>query len=211
MKKAVIFLAILFLLVLADQSAKVLIDNYTEFNSQDLSQVKDTVHIHPLLNNQTQNKIISLSEKTGLSVALLKLINVLCHTGFNAIVFAALLFLNATLKIANTKTHPLLFRFILMLLCVVPICRLCDEIFRGGTLDFICISRAIVNHHGKHQILHASFDLCDCYLFIFVLSLIVYAILFAKNFSAATKYKDAKLIFKTVFHNFFENIKQGVF
>lgn len=211
MKKAVIFLAILFLLVLADQSAKVLIDNYTEFNSQDLSQVKDTVHIHPLLNNQTQNKIISLSEKTGLSVALLKLIKALCHTGFTAIVFAALLFLNATLKIANTKTHPLLFRFILMLLCVVAICRLCDEIFRDGTLDFICISRAIVNYHGKHQILHASFDLCDCYLFIFVLSLIMYAILFAKNFSAATKYKDAKLIFKTVFHNFFENIKQGVF
>ena len=192
MKKWMVILLLLVGLILLDQGSKIIISqNYTMDRDAYIS-ITNTVHIHPYLNDEDAQAMMPLAEKLSLDVRVLM--------AFQFVLYL-ILFVGVGLLVAfclrfffwdyHLKKYPRLTTAWLLFFAAAFLCSaFFDELFWGGSLDFICFVKDIEISVGNHMHLaprHRIMDLKDIYIFIGSAFLIVRSILFSISVSVSEK------------------------
>ncbi len=177
MKKWVKYVVIVLMLVALDQGGKLLVDKYF-VPGEDLSKVFDTVHIHPVINDENITNMKAKSLETGKSVGYYLLLDTLERIGLvGAMVAAVILILRVSEK-RGLKSYPVLGKAIILLSIAVGVCGILDTVVWRGTLDFICVCWKSVDSSGMEIIIHKSADIKDFYLDAMILPTIGFFIVF---------------------------------
>ncbi len=167
------------LLVLLDQGTKLLVDNLYSFD-KDPMQVADCIHLHPVINDSTLEKLMECAEKTSISVGVWLTIEIIGFVLGGA--FVCFVFYIIYCYLYDKKVKMSLY-FLSTLLCIIiaqVICKVLDDVFRGGTLDWLCISKT-TRFGGNYDIFHYVFDLRDIYIFlIWILFFVEFIVLFVR-------------------------------
>lgn len=189
-------LAVLLLIAL-DQGSKLLVAHFCEVGA-DYPEAAGQFHIHPLIHDRTAQSVQGLAERTSLPAGLLLAGYVVFILLYNA---ALLLFLYGLHRFyfwdcAPPKRLPRLFSVFGCLCTAAGLCRaFFDDILWGGSLDFLCLTREKLipfEDHVHSTVTHTVFDLKDLYIFLAVLSGIVYGIRFLIAFFKEYKKDKAK-------------------
>jgi len=196
MRRFLKLLFFVFLLVAIDQFSKLLVSHFFTYDPESLMQVKDTVHIHPLVNHSNAEWIEQMVQKTGIDSFFWKSFD------FINLILVSLLFhfivlgLYQVSVIANFKKLFALVYTLHILIGSTTICALFDRLFWDGTQDFLCISKSYIADSGKLKISHLAADIKDCYLDLLVVLLFVYVIQLTIDFSNFSKNKAEYSLFK---------------
>ena len=195
MKKWMVILLLLVGLILLDQGSKLIISqNYTMDRDAYIS-ITNTVHIHPHLNDEDAVKMMPLAEKLSINVRVLMafqfVLYLVLFVGVGLLVACCLRFFfwDYRLKRYPRLTTAWLLFFVAAFLCSAFF----DELFWGGSLDFICFVKDIEIPVGNHTHLaprHRIMDLKDLYIHIGNAFMLVRVVLFCISVSAAEK-KDS--------------------
>ena len=179
-KRFWLFLLFIFALIALDQGAKLLVSNFVTVEDNILL-VSNTVHIHPIFNNECVLQCSQMAEKTNVSLYFWLVLDALKTTLGLALPFVLgilgrkFLFGNKTVK-----SYPILTGILVCFLISGLICHIVDDFFWGGALDFICISwddTLQVNGILQNIVRHKSFDLKDFYVYIGMVLLVFRSIL----------------------------------
>ena len=155
------------ILILLDQGTKLLISDF--YNAEDgILLVSNTVHIHPIFNDECVLQWTKTAEKTNIHLyvwlfldALKTVLSFLFPIGM-AILLRMFFFWDK-----SVRKYSLLTGIMLCVLLSAFLCHVIDDFVWGGALDFICISwDDIFETNGVVQniVRHKSFDLKDFYI-----------------------------------------------
>ena len=182
-KVLVVFIAIILLIAL-DQVSKVIVYNIYGINEgmpKDYPEVTHGLHIYPLINDVDQAIVQNISNTTGINANLVYML----YLSISIIVgMAFVLAISYVPKFWNWDTGhstiPLV-RYALFTLGISSsVCSLIiDEIFWGGSLDWICVSTMFHKPFGapsEYKAIFLAIDFKDIYLFLaIILVLVVFA------------------------------------
>ncbi len=180
-KWMIVFLLVI--LILVDQGSKIIISqNYTT-DPDVYMPISNTVHIHPYLHAEDAEKLTPLAEKLSLDVRVLLGLNFLLFlVGMVAVGFCVVFFFRFLFWDFSIKKHPnLIIAWFVFFAAGVLCSGFFDDLFWGGSLDFICFARDIqipVNGHTHTVPRHRVYDLKDFYIIIGSVFLFLRAILF---------------------------------
>ncbi len=201
MKKTILIICLVLLLVAIDQGAKLYINNNFSAGDKELSQVKDTIHIHHLINYRIHDEWSEREEATGINVSFWKWFDVLMSAFVSSFL---LLFIYSVYRLAvicGMRSYKILACSVFVFISSSTICGIIDRVFWECTHDFICISKSFVSDLGQHKISHASADIKDYYIYAAVVLFIIFSVLFLVEFLKLPNKKEA-------FSAYFQNIKQ---
>ncbi len=206
MKRFLKILCLIVLLSAMDQGAKILVSQLFNYDPESLMQVKDTIHIHPMVNHSNAEWIIEMVQKTGIGVVFWKLFDQITRLLTSALIHFMVFYVHRASVIANLKKRVALVHTLYVLIGSITVCGILDRLFWHGTQDFLCISNSFIADSGNLKIRHLSADIKDCYLDLFVVLLFVYVILLAIDFS---RNKEAYSVFKQAMRIFSKNKNGG--
>lgn len=185
------------LLIAIDQGSKLFIAHVYEVGA-DYPEAANQFHIHPLIHGRTMQTVQNLAKRTSLPAGLLLTGYVVWILLFSA---ALLLFLYGLHRFYFWDCDPpkRLSRLFPVFGCFCTAAGICsaffDDVFWGGSLDFLCFTREGQVPFGNHfhpAVNHAVFDLKDIYVFMTVLLGITYSIWFLIVFIKEYRKDQAK-------------------
>ena len=188
-----------FILVLVDQGAKVLVESFSEFDNEDLMQVANTVHLHPRINYETPEECAELAERTGIDAAIWQWLIALRKLLLGASLIVFIFAIDKLKDIAALNRRKALTNVLLILLGAVTVAGCIDTALWGGTRDFLCISFMFEAASGRQMIGHLASDIKDIYLDISFVLFIYYVIRSINDIYAVVKDKEAFAAFKLAF------------
>lgn len=171
--KPILFILLsILVLITIDQGVKIAVEQAVTADDG-LMQVSDAVHIHPYFNGADRAELQPIAEKYNLPIDFLMILEALSLT-MKFVLFGLCAYFVDRFFFWDTprKHYPLLTASMICLIVAGLLCHAyIDELFRGGTLDYICISRTIeiteqVGDH-IHTVTaphHRFFDLADIYI-----------------------------------------------
>lgn len=193
--------------ILIDQIAKILIKNS---NSDIISTT--SVHIHPQLNAEGVEAAARISDFLNIDIHVVLIVRalfyififvlfILAYVGFHVFIFWG----------CQKKTYKTLNFWIISIAAAALLCSFfADELFWGGSLDWICITwlgnHSAVSHHVTSY--HYTFDIKDIYLFIAMILTIVRGCLFLYTYQKSTP--DEKKQFSDRLKHPIQNIKDVI-
>lgn len=174
-----ILLAVI-LLIAIDQGLKCLV-HATVAGGEELLSVTNTLHIHPYLNDEDAVQMQPTADEKGMDVRLLLVLRSLPKDlFFYALLFLIYGWLRFLFWDLSMPRLPLLTRGGLALFLSGTLCSgYIDEIFWGGSLDYICLAldrRVSAGDHYQTVPRHIIFDTKDIYLTVGIAFLILFAL-----------------------------------
>lgn len=199
MKKArkYLLLILILLLLLLDQGVKLAIDHFCIVDGDPMQAVG--VHLHPEVNGKNALWAEAQAERTGLPVPFWMAVNAAGKVG---LLLLALFFVGlacVALVTANKRAYPHLVGSIIAFACAGTLCSILDDLFRGGSLDWFCISRVVHVGEQRHDIAHFILDLKDVYLHVVVVAVILFFLLACVSMTRFGKDKEAEAAWKRAF------------
>lgn len=168
-KRYWLFLLLFFVLIVLDQGAKLLVSNFVTVEDNILL-VSNTVHIHPILNDECVLQCSQMAEKTNVSLYFWLVLDTLKTTLGLALPFVLGVFgRKFFFGDKAVKNYPILTGMLVCFIMSGLICHIVGDFFWGGSLDFICISwddTLQINGVLQNIVRHKSFDLKDFYVYI---------------------------------------------
>ncbi len=201
-RKVLYFVCSILLLILLDQGTKQIVNHVFVF-PENVMRIADTIHIHPILNDQNLQSLLPIAETLSVNVYFL-----LC---IRAVMFSILFCVGVGMCY---QIHSFFFwdckkksyvRLNTAILCLTVAGMLCsvyfDELCFGGSLDWICCAwERVRQDYGTHShavVYHFTFDLKDIYLWLgmglFVLRIVLFLITYLKSTEEEQKGYDRKL------------------
>lgn len=163
-------ICIILVLIVLDQGIKIIVNN-TIPAKEELFSVSNTIHIHPYLNDKDAKELSPIAQEKNIDVRIL----VIFYSFFKDIAFFFFAFILCgwfwlLFWDFNIPKNPFLVRTGLGFLLGGVICGgYIDELFWGGSLDYICISfykKVLVTDHYHIVPKHIIFDAKDIFLLI---------------------------------------------
>ena len=203
------------MLILIDQCSKICIYNCYTFDQEALlMQVKDTIHIHPKKNTDISDGIADILQRFGADTKIVLVVNIIEKIISVAAIVFIVFSIDWILRFAKVKHSPFLRDSILVLTLGGGLSHICDTLFWGYTLDFICISKSYVSQTGNLRIAHITSDIKDAYLDIWLVLAIIYlikgAVAFEKFRKDKSNYEKFKKEFKEKCVKLFSKKKRGI-
>ena len=179
-KILIVFIAIILLIAL-DQVSKVIVYNICGINEgmpKDYPEVTHGLHIYPLINDVDKTAAQNISNNTGINADLVYVLYL------SVFIIGGMAFIGAMSYVpkffywdTQRSTIPFV-RYALFCLGVSSsVCSLIiDEIFWGGSLDWICVSTMFHKPFGapsEYKAIFLAIDFKDIYLFMAVILVIV--------------------------------------
>lgn len=197
LKKAWKYLLLLLLLILLDQEVKLAIDRFYTADGDPMQAVG--VHLHPEVNGEGLLQAQARAERTGLPVPFWVALRT-AEKGIMALLALFFVcFAHVALKTANIRAYPRLAGFISGFTLASTLCSIFDELFRGGSLDWFCVSRVVHVSDQRHDIAHFIFDLKDLYLLPAVIAAVLFFLLTCVGMARFGKDKEAEAAWKRAF------------
>lgn len=197
MKKTWKYLLLLLLLLLLDQGVKLAVDRFVAVDGDPMETVG--VHLHPEVNRETALHAEARAEQSGLPVLFWMAVGM---AGKGILVLLSLFFVcfaYVALKTANVRAYPRLVGFLSVFAFAGLLCSVIDDLFRGGSLDWFCVSRVVHVSDQRHDIAHFIFDWKDVYLLIVVVATILFFLLTCVGLARFCKDKEAEAAWKKAF------------
>lgn len=184
MKKKTIIICIsaILMLIALDQVSKLFVDIFFEV-PENADLLTNTLHIHPRINDEGINSVLPISEALSVNIYVILILRAIIFSVLFLVFVAALYGIHKFFFWdCNKKKYTVLNIAIFSLAAASEICSFyIDELFWGGSLDWICISwsgQKIVNGHYHPIAYHLTLDLKDIYVYIAILLLVVRLVLF---------------------------------
>ena len=157
------------ILILLDQGTKLLISNFY-IVKDGILLVSNTVHIHPIFNDECVFQCTKTAEKTNIHLYVWLFLDAL-KTAVSILlpIVMAILLRKFFFGDKHIKKYPCLTGIMLCVLLSAFLCHVIDDFVWGGALDFICISwddTLMTNGVVQNIVRHNSFDLKDFYIYI---------------------------------------------
>ena len=173
------YFLLIIILILLDQGTRLLISNFYTVKGG-LLLVSNTVHIHPILNDECVLQCTKTAEKTNIHLHVWLFLDALktAVSLFFPIVMAILL-RKFFFWDKSIRKYLLLTGIMMCFLLSAFFCHVIDDFVWGGALDFICISWddiLVTNGVVQNIVRHKSFDLKDFYVYIGMILLWIRAI-----------------------------------
>lgn len=197
MKKAWKYLLLLLLLILLDQGVKLAIDRFYTADGDPMQTIG--VHLHPEVNGETLLRAQTRAEQTGLPVPFWAALTIAGKGILALFAMCFVCFAYLALKTANIRAYPRLAGFISGFTLASTLCSIFDDLFRGGSLDWLCVSRVVHVSDQRHDIAHFIFDLKDLYLLLVVIAAILFFLLTCVGMARFGKDKEAEAEWKKAF------------
>ena len=151
--------------------------------------VSNTVHIHPILNDECVLQLTKTAETTNVHLYIwLFLDAVKTAVSFLFPIVMAILLRKFFFWDKQVKKYSCFTGIMLCVLVSALLCHVVDDFVWGGSLDFICISwddTLVINGVVQNIVRHKSFDLKDLYLYIVMILLWIRAslevLIYVKN------------------------------
>lgn len=200
----IFFVAAVFCLVALDQGVKLIVEQKV-LQSEELTQVADTLHLHPMVNTENMDRLTAQAASDGRPLGLYVAGRILYLLGlalvWAAISYAVTVYLPFVLRGIRRMTAWLT---VSVPMCAASVCNAICLLLRGGSLDYICIARTITVPYGDHfhnVPRHWIFDLKDVYLWcsvalctFFLLALVIDIFRFASKIDKARQEEQKQLL-----------------
>ncbi len=185
MKRYVKYILIfIVLLVLADQGAKLLMEQYSS-----ITENVGTVHLHPRVNTADLEKFTQMAEDGFLTVPVLFVLDMLKRILLTAVCCTAMYWISRGLDSIGRPMYGIASAFITLMVSST-VCVGLDYILRQGSLDWFCISRAL---EAGRKVMHITLDLKDLYLLLFLaVDVVIIARLFLRGITDKSFIQDVE-------------------
>lgn len=189
MKKFAKYIIIIFLLIAIDQGAKLIVENAfygnilvgSEINKDSINNVKrEMFQICPIINERSVQTLQKIADVSKINIQLLILLNIVKNAIITALLLVFLYGIYRFLSKRKVKIPQKLINSVIYLAVAAWACRSLDNVLRGGTLDFLCVSwkgTRMTEDHIQSMTYFGAFDITDIYLRICMLLLAVIFIL----------------------------------
>lgn len=171
---------LIIILILLDQGSKLLISNYYTVKDGILL-VSNTVHIHPILNDECVLQCAQTAEKTNIHLYVWLFLDALKTVlSFLIPIVVAILLRKFFFWDRSVKKYSLLTGIMICFMLSACLCHIIGDYVWGGALDFICVSwddTLVISGVAQNIVRHKSFDLKDFYAYIVMILLWVRGIL----------------------------------
>lgn len=191
------YLLLILLLILLDQGVKLAIDRFYTVDGDPMQTV--SVHLHPEVNGEDLLQAEARAEQTGLPLPFWMAVNIAGKGILALLAMFFICFAHVALKTANIRAYPRLVGFISGFTFAGTLCSILDDLLRGGSLDWFCVSRVVHVNDQRHDIAHFIFDLKDVYLLIVMLTVILFFLLACVGMIRFGRDKQAEAAWKKAF------------
>lgn len=223
MKKYIKFLIIIFSLIVIDQGSKLIVAHFFDGdivlrsnNTRDseIMLTSDTFHIHPLINDSTRQELLQKASNSSLSIGFFIFIDIVRKIILWTILILGIYVFSRLFTKLKMKRHPKITSSVICLPVAACLCNCMELILRGGSLDFMCITRKdtiwLVDHY--HPVVrHQIWDIKDMYLVIGCVLLLLLVILVIIDYLKLSKdeKKELDIKLKNMIKNIFRSKKNN--
>lgn len=197
MRKRWKYMLFLLLLLLLDQGVKLAIHRFYTPDGDLMRTVG--VHLHPEVNGKSLLLAEERAAQTGLPAPFWMAVSLAGKCGLMLLSLAFVGVGYVALTSANLRAYPRLAGCISALTCAGTLCSIIDDLSRGGSLDWFCVSRSIHLGEQRHDIAHFIFDLKDFYVFLAVIATILFFLLACAGMIRFGRDKEAEAAWKKAF------------